>query len=67
MQSPTPSPSPSGPPLEAATVPPDAPYMDLLTSLHDQISAFLLFSAVVQVVVIFALGALVLGVLTRRG
>lgn len=38
-----------------------------LDSLHQQISAFLLFTAVFEIVVVFGIAALVLGVLTRRG
>jgi hypothetical protein len=39
----------------------------VLTSIHDQISVFLLFTSVVEVIVLVALGALVVGVLRARG
>lgn len=39
----------------------------VLNSIHDQISVFLLFTSVVEVIVLVALGALVVGVLRARG
>lgn len=71
MQSPTPTPTPSPSDLPMPAPMPDAwdirTVEDTLSSLHQQISAFLLFTAVVEVVIVFALGALVLGVLRPRG
>jgi len=71
MQTPVPTDTPTPAPVPDVPVYDPQPHAETveqaLLSLHDQISAFLLFTAVVEVLVLFALGALVVGVLRARG